>query len=72
MRSFSIMDMIKRSQNLTIHISKEGFKHKDMIQNGELTVEFSNLFFFLPSITDRSEELNQYLDNNSSAPIDVI
>ena len=45
-------------------------KHKDMIKNEELTGEFSNHFFFLPSITDKSEELNRYLNNISSTPID--
>ena len=45
-------------------------RHKDMIENGELAGEFSNLFFFLPSITDRSEDVNQYLNNINITPID--
>ena len=30
-----------------------------------------NCFFFLPSITDRSEQINQYLKNVSTTPFDV-
>ena len=33
-----------------------------MIENGELAGESSNLFFFLPSITNRSEDVNQHLN----------
>ena len=32
--------------------------------------EFSNLFFYLPSITDRKEKINQFRDNDSLNPID--
>ena len=31
--------------------------------------EFSKLFFFLLSVTDRSEEVNQYLNNVSIRPV---
>ena len=34
-----------------------------MIKSGEVEVEMSNIFFFLPSITDRSEDINKYLSN---------
>ena len=34
-----------------------------MIKSGEVEVEMSNIFFFLPSITDRSEDINKYLNN---------
>ena len=34
-------------------------------------LEMSQLFFFLPSITDRKESLNQYLKNVNITPIDV-
>ena len=34
-------------------------------------LEMSQLFFFLPSITDRKKSLNQYLKNVNITPIDV-
>ena len=45
--------------------------HRVMIESGEADAEFSNIYFFLPSITDRNEEINQYLNNVSISPIDV-
>ena len=32
---------------------------------------FSNIYFFLPAITDRSKDINQYLNNVSISPIDI-
>ena len=34
-------------------------------------LEMSQLFFFLPAITDRKESLNQYLENVNITPVDV-
>lgn len=34
-----------------------------MIERGEADNELLNIYFFLPPITDRSEEINQYLNN---------
>ena len=45
--------------------------HRIMIERGEADAEFSNIYFFLPSGTDRSEEINKYLNNVSISPIDV-
>ena len=45
--------------------------HRVMIESGEADAEFSNIYFFLPSITDRNEEINKYLNNVSISPIDV-
>ena len=42
-----------------------------MIESGELDSEFSQFYFFLPSVTDRLEEINQYLNNVSISPIDI-
>ena len=33
--------------------------------------KMQNIFFFLPSIIDRSEEINKYLNNVSISPIDI-
>lgn len=41
-----------------------------MIESGEVDGDFSNIFF-LPAITDRLEEVNQYLNNVSISPIDI-
>ena len=42
-----------------------------MIESGEVEGGISNIYFFLPAITDRSEEINQYLKNVSITPIDI-
>ena len=42
-----------------------------MIEAGEIDSESSNIYFFLPSITDRSEDTNKYLKNVSTSPIDI-
>ena len=36
-----------------------------------MNLEMSQLFFCLPSITDRSKEINQYLKNVSISPFDI-
>ena len=36
-------------------------QHKQMIKSGEVDMNMSQLFFYLPSITDRSEDINKYL-----------
>ena len=38
-------------------------RHRAMIETGEIDSDFSNIYFFLLSITDRSEDINQYLKN---------
>ena len=45
-------------------------RHRVMIESGEADAEFSNIYFFLPFITDRNEEINKYL-NVSISPTDV-
>ena len=42
-----------------------------MIENGEVESDYSNIYYFLPSITDQSEEINKYLTNVSVTPIDI-
>ena len=39
-----------------------------MIESGELESDFSNLYIFLPSVTD--ENINKYLQNVSASPVD--
>lgn len=46
-------------------------RHKEMIESGEGEIEYSNIYFFLPSITDRYEEKNKYLKNISIFPVDI-
>lgn len=45
--------------------------HRAMIKSGEIDSEFSNICFFLPSITNRSKDINKYLENVSISPIDI-
>ena len=45
-------------------------RHIQLIESSD-DLEMSQLFFFLPSTTDRKESLNQYLKNVNITPIDV-
>ena len=38
---------------------------------GAFNTEFSNVYFFLPSITDRSEDINRYMGSINLVPIDI-
>ena len=40
-----------------------------MIETGEIDSEFLNIYSFLPSITDRNEDINQYLENVKFLPL---
>ena len=46
-------------------------RHRAMIESGKVEGNLSNTYFFLPSITDRSEDINQYLNNVSISLIDI-
>ena len=46
-------------------------RHKQLVESGEVDFEMFQLFFYLSSITDRSEEINQYLKTVSISPFDV-
>ena len=46
-------------------------KHCVAVGSGELKSDRSYLFFYYPSVTDSSKEINQYLKNVSITPIDV-
>ena len=45
-------------------------KHFEQIMSGDRN-ESSSLFYFLPSLSDRKEEINQHLNNVSLFPVDV-
>ena len=45
--------------------------HFDEIMNGDRTESSSSLFYFLPSVSDRKEEMNQHKNNVSLFPIDI-
>ena len=45
-------------------------KHFEQIMSGDRD-ESSTLFYFLPSLSDRKEEINQYLNNVSLTPVDL-
>ena len=44
--------------------------HFEEIMNGDRS-ESSSLFYFLPSVSDRKEEINQHKNNVSLSPIDI-
>ena len=45
--------------------------HFDEIMNGDRSESSSSLFYFLPSVSDRKEEINQHKNNVSLFPIDI-
>ena len=45
-------------------------KHRPMLLNEWSVKEYSTLFFYLPSTTDRKEKINQFVKNVSIHPID--
>ena len=45
--------------------------HHQTVESGELESVYSKLYFFLPSVTDRAEEINKYLNDVSLLPIDI-
>ena len=46
-------------------------RHRTMIESGVVDGDFSNIYFFLPVITNRLEEISQYLINVSFSPVDI-
>ena len=46
-------------------------RHRSVIECRETDLTTPSLNFFLPSITDRSETVNQYLNNISISPLDI-
>ena len=44
--------------------------HKGLVESGEVTSDRFCISFFLPSVMDRSEEINQYLQNVFISPVD--
>ena len=46
-------------------------KHFEQIMSDDRRDEFSSLFYFLPSVSDRKEEINQHKNNVSLSPVDI-
>ena len=46
-------------------------RHRAMIESGKIEGNLSNIYFYLPSITNRSEDFNQYLNNVSISSIEI-
>ena len=42
-----------------------------MIETGEFDLDFSKIYFFFPSVTDRCEDITKYLKNVSISPNDI-
>ena len=81
MRSSSTMDTAKTNPRSYICVIEEGSPilsaEPSLIATGRwlklvrLIQNFQIFIFFLPSITNRSEDINQYLKNVSISPIDI-
>ena len=60
-----------RGIGLRIYVRYCSFKkHFNEIMNEKRNEDFSSLFYFLPSILDRKETINQWKKNPSLSPID--
>ena len=46
-------------------------RHKMMFETGSLQTTLSNVFYFLPSATERGEEKNRYLESVNFSLIDL-
>ena len=46
-------------------------KHFEQIMNDDNQDETSSLFYFLPSVSDRKEEINQHKNNVSLSPVNI-
>ena len=46
-------------------------RHKSVLESGKLESEMSYPYFFIPSVTDRSGEINQYMKNVFLTPVDI-
>ena len=46
-------------------------RHKLQFESGGLQTTYSNVYYFVPSTTDRSEEVNRYLGSVNLSPIDM-
>ena len=46
-------------------------RYKQIIDSGKVDQKMSKMYFYLPSITDRSEEVNQYLKNVNISSFDL-
>ena len=46
-------------------------KHFEQIMSGDDRDETSSLFYFLPSVSDRKEDINQHKNNVSLSPVDI-
>ena len=47
-------------------------RHRMLSQAGQLKTDFSNTYFFLSSVTDRSESINQHMGSVNLTPIDLV
>ena len=46
-------------------------RHRLLFETGQLQTDFSNLYYFLPSIIDRSESINQRTNSVNLMPTDI-
>ena len=46
-------------------------RHRIQIKSGEIDGDSSKIYFFLPAISEKLEEINQYLNNVSISLIDI-
>ena len=46
-------------------------RHRIQYESGAFDTEFSRTYFFLPSTTDRIEDINHYINSVNLIPIDI-
>ena len=67
----SVLYSYAKQQIPDTFISTSFKKHFQEVVNEKKNEEYSKMFYYLPSISDRKEEINQYKSNVSLVPTDV-
>ena len=75
------MDFVQKIQKYYILTKREGYwallkglffnRHRLQFETGNLQKTFSNVYYFLPSTTDRSEEINRHMHSLNPSPTDI-
>ena len=68
---FSVLYSYAKQQIPDTFIATSFKKHFQEVVNEKKNEDYSKMFYYLPSISDRKEEINQYKSNVSLVPTDV-
>ena len=74
MNAFLIMDFQSKIQKFFTATTKKWcwiVPLARLVYSGAFNTEFSKTYFFLPSITDRSKDINRHMGSVNLIPIDI-